>query len=142
MAEVKDLERAAPAQEPAPETPAQSAPKESVKSKWKNMPRNKRRKIIRWGVLLVLLAAAAVAGWKFFGCKKEAEAQVVTDMVSYGSITSTVEGSGLTKAKNSETDMLTTAGVVQEVMVTEGQQVTAGTPLFVIEAEAARTAVE
>ena len=56
MAEVKDLERAAPAQEPAPETPAQSAPKESVKSKWKNMPRKKRRKIIRWGVLLVLLA--------------------------------------------------------------------------------------
>ena len=142
MAEVKDLERAAPAQEPAPETPAQSAPKESVKSKWKNMPRKKRRKIIRWGVLLVLLAAAAGAGWKFFGGKKEAEAQVVTDMVSYGSITSTVEGSGLTKAKNSETIMLTTAGVVQEVLVTEGQQVTAGTPLFVIESEAARTAVE
>ena len=142
MAEGKDLERAAPAQEPAPETPAQSAPKESVKSKWKNMPRKKRRKIIRWGVLLVLLAAAAGAGWKFFGGKKEAEAQVVTDMVSYGSITSTVEGSGLTKAKNSETIMLTTAGVVQEVLVTEGQQVTAGTPLFVIESEAARTAVE
>ena len=142
MAEVKDLERAAPAQEPAPETPAQSAPKESVKSKWKNMPRKKRRKIIRWGVLLVLLAAAAGAGWKFFGGKKEAETQVVTDMVSYGSITSTVEGSGLTKAKNSETIMLTTAGVVQEVLVTEGQQVTAGTPLFVIESEAARTAVE
>ena len=142
MAEVKDLERAAPAQEPAPETPAQSAPKESVKSKWKNMPRKKRRKIIRWGVLLVLLAAAAGAGWKFFSGKKEAEAQVVTDMVSYGSITSTVEGSGLTKAKNSETIMLTTAGVVQEVLVTEGQQVTAGTPLFVIESEAARTAVE
>ena len=63
MAEVKELEREVPAQEPAPETPAQSAPKESVKSKWKNMPRKKRRKSIRWGGLQGLLAAAAGAGW-------------------------------------------------------------------------------
>ena len=63
-------------------------------------------------------------------------------MVQYGSITSTVEGSGLTKAKNSETITLTTAGMVQEVLVTEGQQVTAGTPLFVSDSEAAQEAVQ
>ena len=142
MAEVKDLEREAPAQEPVPAPPAENAPKEGAAPKWKNMPRKKRRKIVRWVILLVILAAAAVGAWKLLGGKEEKEAQVVTDMVSYGSITSTVEGSGITKAKKSETITLTTSGVVQEVLVTEGQQVTAGTPLFVIDSEDARTAVQ
>ena len=142
MAEVKDLEREAPVQEPVPAPPAESTPKESVQSKWKNMPRKKRRKLIRWAILLVVLAAATAGGWKLFGGKGEAEAQVITDMVSYGSITSTVEGSGITKSKKSETITLTTSGTVQEVLVTEGQQVTAGTPLFVIDSEDARTAVQ
>ncbi len=142
MAEVKDLEREAPVQEPVPAPPAESTPKESVQSKWKNMPRKKRRKIVRWAILLVVLAAAAVGGWKLLGGKGEPEAQVITDMVSYGSITSTVEGSGITKSKKSETITLTTSGTVQEVLVTEGQQVTAGTPLFVIDSEDARTAVQ
>ena len=39
MAEVKDLEREAPVQEPVPAPPAESTPKESVQSKRKNMPR-------------------------------------------------------------------------------------------------------
>ena len=53
-----------------------------------------------------------------------------------------VESSGLTKAKNSETITLTTAGTVMDVFVTEGQMVTAGDPLFVIDSPAAQTAVE
>ena len=121
--------------EPAPE-------KRSVKEKWSGLPKKKRRKIIRWTVLLLVVLLAAVLLYKFLGGKGETDAQVVTDFVSYGAITSTVEGSGLTKAKNSETITLTTGGTVQDVMVTEGQQVTAGTPLFVIDSEAARTAVE
>ena len=121
--------------EPAPE-------KRSVKEKWRGLPKKKRRKIIRWTVLLLVVLLAAVLLYKFLGGKGETDAQVVTDFVSYGAITSTVEGSGLTKAKNSETITLTTGGTVQDVMVTEGQQVTAGTPLFVIDSEAARTAVE
>ena len=121
--------------EPAPE-------KRSVKEKWRGLPKKKRRKIIRWTVLLLVVLLAAVLLYKFLGGKGETDAQVVTDFVSYGAITSTVEGSGLTKAKNSETITLTTGGTVQDVMVTEGQQVAAGTPLFVIDSEAARTAVE
>jgi len=67
---------------------------------------------------------------------------VVVDVVQYGSITSVVEGSGLTKAKNSETITLTTAGTVMDVFVTEGQQVNAGDPLFTIDSPAAETAVD
>ena len=142
MAEVKDLEQEALSQESTPAVPGESAPKRGFAAKWKGMPRKKRRRTIRRIIALVILAAAAAAGVKLLGGDKQQEAQVVTDMVSYGSITSTVEGSGLTIAKNSETITLTTAGTVQDVLVTEGQKVTAGTPLFVIESEAARSAVE
>ena len=142
MAEVKDQELAPQTENLAEPAPAAAEPPKKTGGKWKNMPRKKRRKIIRWAILLVILAAAVIAGVKFFGGKGDEEAQVVTDVVSYGSITSTVEGSGLTKAKNSETITLTTAGTVQDVLVTEGQQVAAGDPLFVVDSEAARTAVQ
>ena len=54
-------------------------------------------------------------------------------MVSYGAINSVVDGSGLVKAKNSETISLTTAGTVMDVFVEEGQQVEQGDPLFTID---------
>ena len=126
MAEVKELEQ----QE---QTAAPVSPKNKKK---------KRKKLVRWIVVLVLLAALIFGAVKYFGKGGEPEMQVVTDFVTYGAITSTVEGSGLTKSKNSETLMLTTEGVVREVFVTEGQQVMAGDPLFIIESEDARTAVE
>lgn len=140
MAEVKDLEQVTPVTEPA--AAAEAAPKGGWAAKWKDMPKKKRRRLIRRIIVLVIVIAAAVGAWWFFLRDKQPEAQVVTDVVSYGSITSTVEGSGLTKAKKSETITLTTAGTVQDVLVTEGQQVTAGTPLFTVDSEAARTAVE
>lgn len=140
MAEVKDLEQATPVTEPA--AAAEAAPKGGWAAKWKDMPKKKRRRLIRRIIVLVIVIAAAVGAWWFFLRDKQPEAQVVTDVVSYGSITSTVEGSGLTKAKKSETITLTTAGTVQDVLVTEGQQVTAGTPLFMVDSKAARTAVE
>ena len=82
----------------------------------------------RWRWLLTSCWAARAA----------ARDEAVTDVVQYGSITSTVEGSGLTKAKNSETITITTAGTVVDVLVTEGQKVTAGTPLFTVDSPAAR----
>ena len=135
MAEVMEKELQTPEAEPQTE-------KKSLKEKWKAMPKKKRRRIIRWTVILVIAAALAFGAWKLFGGKGEAEMEVVTDTVQYGSITSMVEGSGLTKSKNSESITLATAGIVQEVYVTEGQMVNQGEALFVVESEAARTAVE
>ena len=130
----------------APETEAVSAPEAAPakppRRKWKDLPRKKRRRIIRWSVLLLVLLAAGLLAYKLLGKGGEGKEEVVTDTVSYGAITSTVEGSGLTKAKNSETITLTTAGTVQDVLVTEGEKVTVGTPLFVIDSEAARAAVD
>ena len=137
MSEV--MEKEAPSGEETVSTP-EAAP--AKVSKWKSMPRKKRRRIIRWCVTLVILAAIGALLFKVFGGKKEAEKQVVTDFVQYGAITAKVEGSGLTKAKSSESISITTAGTVLEVMVTEGQEVTAGTPLFTVDSPAAQAAVQ
>ena len=140
MAEVKDLEQlpeTAPEQaQEAPQTPAVP-----LKERWRAMPRKKRRRIIRWTAILLVLAILAGILLKVFG-GKGGDAQVVTDVVQYGSITSVVENSGLTKAKSSETITLTTTGTVMDVLVAEGEKVTAGTPLFVVESPAAETAVQ
>ncbi len=139
MAEVKDQEIAQQETVVPAEAPVSQA---GLKEKLKGIPKKKRRRIVRRCIAVVVVLALAVGGFKLFGSSGESEGQVVTDIVQYGAITSTVEGSGLTKAKNSETITMTTAGTVMDVLVTEGQQVTAGTPLFVIDSEAARTAVQ
>ena len=93
--------------------------------------RKKRKKTTRRIIALVLVIALGFGLYRHFGKKEGAgEQQVVKDTVMYGSITSTVEGSGMVKAKNSETITLATAGTVGDVCVTEGQKVAAGDPLF------------
>ena len=147
MAEIMEREDQAqqgtPVEEAAPALQETETPKKpSLREKWRNLPKKKRRRIVRWIVVLLLLLIIAAVAYKLLGGKGEGEKQVVTDMVQYGAITSIVEGSGLTKARSSETITLTTAGTVLDVMVTEGQTVTAGTPLFTIDSPAAQTAVD
>ncbi len=108
----------------------------------KKMSRKTRRRITRWVVFLVILAVIAGVLFKLLGGKKDAEKQVVTDFVQYGAITAKVEGSGLVKAKSSESISISTPGTVLEVLVTEGQEVTAGTPLFTVDSPAAQAAVQ
>ena len=145
MSEIMEKEEQgqnAPQTEATTQTAEASAEKMPQEGK-KRLSRKKRRRIIRWTIFVVILAVAAVLAYRFFGAGKgEGESEVVVDMVQYGSITSVVESSGLTKANNSETITLTTAGTVMDVFVTEGQMVTEGDPLFVIDSPAAQTAVE
>ena len=149
MADVMDREKqsgtAAP-EAPAAETPQQEAPapeKKSLWQKWKGMPRKKRRKIVRWFIFLLILAAVGLGVRQFLSGKDSADqTEVLTATVEYGSITATVDGSGLTKAKDSETITIATTGTVSEVFVNEGETVEPGTPLFLIDSDAARTAVD
>ena len=149
MADVMDREKqsgtVAPAA-PAAETPQQEAPapeKKSLWKKWKGMPRKKRRKIVRWFIFLLILAAVGLGVRQFLSGKDGADqTEVLTTTVEYGSITATVDGSGLTKAKDSETITIATTGTVSEVFVNEGETVEPGTPLFLIDSDAARTAVD
>ena len=91
---------------------------------------------------VVLVLAVALGCVKWFGGDGGENSEVGTAMVGYGSITSVVEGSGLVKARDSETITLTTAGTVMDVFVTEGEVVEAGTPLFTIDSPNAVTEVQ
>ena len=91
--------------------------------------RKKRKKTVRRIIAAVLVLAIGFTLLKKFG-KKEGEAEIGTAIVDYGSITSMVSGSGMVKAKKSESITLATAGTVGDVFVTEGQKVAAGDPLF------------
>ncbi len=150
MAEVKDPMKsgeAAPEEVEASASGNEGAPVSEVsagggKPKRPPLTPKQKKKLIRWGIIGGVTLVVVIALSKILGGGAQAEAEVVEDTVVYNSITSTVQGSGITKAKESKTITLTTSGTVQEVFVTEGQQVTAGTPLFVIDSETARTAVE
>ena len=136
MEEKKELtpaETAAPAAEPAP---AAKKPGKSPADK------KKRRRLIRRIIALIVVIALIAGGVVFFKKKGGASSEVGTGVVEYGSITSVVNGSGLVKAKNSETISLTTAGTVMDVFVEEGQQVEQGDPLFTIDSPNAATEVQ
>ena len=118
MAEIMEKEVQSPESEAAAE-------KVSLRQKWKAMPKKKKRRIRNGIIAAVVVAGLGFGGWKLMNSGEgEGEMEVVTDTVHYGSITSMVEGYGLTKAKTSESITLATGGIVREVYVTEGQKVT------------------
>lgn len=111
----------------AVETPTPAGAPGSAPTPPKN--RKKRKKTVRRIIAAVLVLAIGFTLFKKFG-KKDGETEIGTAIVDYGSITSTVDGSGMVKAKKSESITLATAGTVGDVFVTEGQKVAAGDPLF------------
>ena len=111
----------------AVETPTPAGAPGSAPTPPKN--RKKRKKTVRRIIAAVLVLAVGFTLFKKFG-KKEGEEEIGTAIVDYGSITSMVSGSGMVKAKKSESITLATAGTVGDVFVTEGQKVAAGDPLF------------
>lgn len=126
------------AQMTTPEQPA-AAPEPKKRTA---AEKKRHRRIIRMVIALLVIAGLVAGGIKFFGKKGGGTGEVITDLVQYGSITSMVEGSGLTKAKNSETITIATAGTVLDVYVVEGQKVEEGEPLFQIDSPAAEAAVQ
>lgn len=139
------VETAPPVESPQPAPPAEQPQKEksSLWKKWKGMNRKRRRRIVRLFILLLILIGGAYGVKTYLDSRSSGtETTALTDFVRYDAITATVQGSGLTKAKDSETITIATAGTVKEVLVAEGDTVTAGTPLFVIDSDDARTAVD
>lgn len=105
----------------------------------KRVKRRKKAPFIIGGI--VLLVIAGLVFWYMSSKEKEPEAEVLTDVVSRGSITSVIEGNGIAKPKSSESISVGTTGTVVDVYVTEGQVVTAGTVLYLINSPGADDAV-
>lgn len=151
MAEEKDMQKAANAPAGAAdlqaqgETPPVQMEAEEKKEPAKKPAAMKKKKHTVRNVILIVVAAAVIAAliWgcvKFFGGGSDS-GEVMNAYVSTGSITSTVSGEGLTRAKESASLTLTTSGTVEEVFVTEGDTVEAGQQLYKIRSEAAEKAV-
>ena len=113
------------------QTPPKKAPK-------------KKKHLVRNIILIVILAAVlALIVWgcmKFFGGSGDS-GEVMNAYVDIGSITSTVSGDALSRAKDSASMTLTTSGTVQEIFVSEGDHVEAGQQLYKIQSDTAEDAV-
>jgi len=117
---------------------AETAAKPTVKKKRK---KKTLKRIIAWVVVLALLGGGYYGVRKLLNGKSNDEQPPITDMVMRGAITSTVEGSGVAVAKNSESITLRSGGQVTEIFVNEGDYVEAGDALYTIDSEDARKAV-
>ena len=117
-------------------------PDNAIRPKKSTEARKRRRKRIRIAVILIIIAIFIIfAVRRFTGNSGEDDTMILTDFVRYGAITAKVEGNGVTRAKNSETMMTPAAGTVREILVEEGDAVSAGDLLYVMESESARQAV-
>ena len=107
-------------------------------------PKKKRRgkgKMIA-GILVTaaVVIAVAVVLWYFVFRETEDLGEIMTDTVQLGSIQSVVEGSGMTKARNSAS-VTPGSGTILELYVKEGDQVTEGQQLYKMDDTTAREAV-
>lgn len=121
---------------------AEESTQEIIKDAPPPVKKKKRRKKapIIIGIIVLLLAALLI-WWLISQKNKKPEAEILTDFVKRGSITSVIEGNGIAKPKNSESISISTSGTVMDVYVTEGQAVAAGTVLYMIDSPAAQEAV-
>ena len=128
-----------------PEAPVSEAPTPATPPKKSAGKKKKTARKIRNAVIaVVVIAALAVGGfflWKFLNKQEEVNSEMQTATADWGSISSTVQGQGSARAKESAAITLTQSGTVQEVFVTGGQTVMAGDPLYTIYSQAAENAV-
>lgn len=139
MAEVLDKEKKAPeaAAAPEPSTGFSDAPALPVAKKKKKNRKKLIRRIISLVIVLALIAGIVI--WRKNSADQSGAAEVLTDSVYRGSITSMVEGSGAAVPKNSASITLLSDGQVLEVYVSEGDFVQKGDRLYSIESSTAQT---
>ncbi len=126
-----------PVQEvPASEVKKSTPPPKASTKKNPHLVRN----IIIAVISAIILGLIIWAGVKFFTSSSD-NGEVMNAVVDLGSITSTVSGEGLTRAKESASLTLTTSGTVQDVYVKQGDKVEAGQQLYRITSDSAESAV-
>ena len=99
------------------------------------------KRLIALGVAAAVLGGGGFALYKFLNSSSLEEGEIFAQEATIGTIQSKVSGSGTAKAKESAAITLTQSGTVQEVLVTGGQTVMAGDPLYTIYSQAAEDEV-
>ena len=128
---------APPAEQPAaapPETPTPQKPKKGASP----VARKRRQRILTVLITLIVVGAIVFGLWWFVFRETEEQGDIIATPAEIGTIQSSVQGSGRSMAKETAAITLSANGVVQEVFVTEGQQVFAGDPLYVIRSDTAQ----
>ena len=136
-------------QTPVMETPAAPVPPTGPrkgKGPATHEQKQKRRKIIRRVIALVLAAAIlGGGGWALnkyvFTDSDQGLGEVMTQMVTYGSIQSSVDGMGNARAKNAATISPDEGRQVLDLFVAEGDYVEEGQLLYNLDDTAAQDAV-
>ena len=121
----------------APPTPPKKAPGKKRQTK----------KLIKNVIILVVVATILAVGGFFLYTKvikeqPQALGDAMTQPVSRGSIQSMVQGSGLTRAKDSATITPTSGGTILELYVQAGEMVEEGQQLYRMDDTEARKAVD
>ncbi len=90
----------------------------------------------------VIVFLVGLFGFHFLNLGGGAEGEIVTDVVSVGSIQSTVNGYGVASARESATVNPPESSKVLSLLVKEGDHVTAGTLLYTLDPTQAQKAVQ
>ena len=121
----------------APHTPT-APPSPPIAPKRRNGKKKMVKRIISLIVLLAIIGGIVFGLWYLVFRQDSTVGTPLTDVATIGSIQSVVEGSGNAVPMESAAITLNSAGTVQEVFVTVGQQVFAGDPLYTIDSQEAR----
>lgn len=89
-------------------------------------------------VALAPLAALTVTGLLLAGCSQEEEPTVTTRAVTRGDVQEVVDATGVVQPRASSTVSTPAGGTVATLLVTDGQEVTAGQVLATIDSPSAR----
>lgn len=123
---------AAPVQAPSPNQPAPGKKKNKKKIV---------KRIIAIVVTVAVLCGIIFGMWFLVFRKTEEQGEIYAETAYIGSIQSTVQGSGNANAKETATITVSTGGTVQELLVSAGETVFAGQPLYTIFSPVAQEAV-
>lgn len=105
-------------------------------------PGKRTRSMIIGGLSLLAVGAGVFFLVRFLTSQRTLNTNIYAVPADYGSIVSTVQGSGMAKAKETAAITLSQGGTVQEVFVASGDTVYEGQPLYSIFSQAAQDEVE
>ena len=112
-----------------------------VKPRKKKKKKKILRRLIAWSVTLAILAGGGYALYRFLNSGNNQVSEIYASPAYIGTIQSKVSGSGVARSKESAAITLSQSGVVQEVLVSQGDTVFEGQPLYRVFSQAAQDEV-